>query len=678
VGQSPYVTEPGRREDFCLFIDRSKPEKAPKPKNGSTQIDVSHLPESCNVCRPSKSNPTLHHQTQTMWKRSIFQEHTVRRWLPTNVGRSATTGYGCLNVNLRSFLIGRFRCQNEIRQNHNQNMRSNVSTYRYFTGCLNLPSNNDKRRRKIYVEQVLHPLYIQKHAQRRMYHVTKKQEIVPLIAVAAIVVVGLRYSYRAIQRMREEQEEYQYELQLYERQQMKQQPEDGTTSSTNSNASSSHSGSIITLAIDLGTVYAKLAAATYNPTSAVGVQVSREGDRSVFNGVLYSSTPDGNDNSRKAVKATGRAALERFYFPNTMDMPANHGGKDTVSIPFFELATHLVNRSPAPSQIISDVLKSRVSEVLDRIHSSSSISNALVRRVITVPCVFLVDEETVKVFSGAFDDCFVHSNGTDTTCVSLIPEPVATVWGAQFYNLLPASLPKDMAAMASYCVLDVGGYTTQVSIVQNDLVRHSSTIPWGGENIIERLVFVMKRQAAEPCNDSRSLALLQHHARQAVMELSTQSRVAVHVPYLYANPAQHHLDTSFARTVLNQAVEDHVRTLLQEELDWLPDGILSPHVPKPNDLTSLWTSILTQVLERSELLPTDVSAVLVVGGGSKTILIQRTVEEAWNRLTGGFHGRNALITNMDASLPSELAVVGAATLPPSFDYSWNRGLVRRR
>jgi molecular chaperone DnaK (HSP70) len=284
----------------------------------------------------------------------------------------------------------------------------------------------------------------------------------------------------------------------------------------------------------------------------------------------------------------------------------------------------------------------------------------------------------MKGFSGAFDDCFVHSNGSDATSISLIPEPVATVWGAQFHNLLPTSLPKDMAAMASYCVLDVGGYSTQISIVQNDRVWHSVTIPWGGENIIEQLVFVLKREAAEPCNDTRSLALLQYHARQAVMELSTQTRVAVHVPYLYANPAQHHLDTSFARTVLNQAVEDHVRTLLQEEPVWLPEGIISRHLPKPNDLTSLWTSILTQVLERSELLPTDVSAVLIVGGGSKTRLMQRTMEEAWNRLTGGFHGRNALITNMDATLPSELTVVGAATLPPSFDYSWTRGLVRRR
>ena len=567
-------------------------------------------------------------------------------------------------------------------QSHNRNLFLNVSTHSMLNVPCNFTTLRDERRRSIRTEQQrCLPTYFQTLSQRREYHVTKKQEIVPLIAVAAIVLVGVRYSYRAIQRMRDELEEYQYELQLYERQQMKQQAEDGSESSASPNTEKPHSGSIITLAIDLGTIYAKLAAATYNPSSTVSIQISREGDRSFFNGVLYESgtIPGNNSIVRKSVKAVGRAALERFYFPNTMESAASQSAKDTVSVPFFELTSHLVDKSAAGSQVISDVLKSRISEVLDRIHSSSSISNALVRHIVTVPCVFLTDEETVNIYSKAFDDCCSVSNDADTSSISLIPEPVAAVWGAQFFNLLPTALPKDMAALASYCVLDVGGYTTQISVVQNDRVLYSSTIPWGGENIIEQMVLVLKNQAAEPCNDSRSLSLLQYHARQAVMELSTQSRVAVHVPYLYANPAQHHLDTSFARTVLQQTVEHHVRALLHEQPDWLPDGILSPHLPKPNDLTSLWTSILTQVLERSKLLPTDVSAVLVVGGGAKTLLIQQTMAEAWNRLTGGAssHGRNALVTNTDPSLVSEFTVVGAATLPPSFDYSWTRGLVRR-
>lgn len=44
VGQSAYVTEPGRRGDFVLFIGPLKPEKAPKPKNVTLQtVRLSHL-----------------------------------------------------------------------------------------------------------------------------------------------------------------------------------------------------------------------------------------------------------------------------------------------------------------------------------------------------------------------------------------------------------------------------------------------------------------------------------------------------------------------------------------------------------------------------------------------------------------------------------------------------------
>jgi hypothetical protein len=547
-------------------------------------------------------------------------------------------------------------------------------------------------------QQLYPPFRVQ---QRRMYHVTRKQEIVPLIAVAAIVFMGVRYSFRAVQRMRAEQEEYQYELQLYERQQLKQEQqqekEGGTTTTTTTTTTTfttpngiNHNATIITLAIDLGTVYTKLAAATYNPTSTVNVQISREGDRHTFNGVWYDTDTDGSNNnnnssSSKVVKATGRAALERFYYPNTMQATDKESTKDIVAMPFFELTTQLSDKTssmPQSSQIVTDALKSRLTEVVDRIHSSTTITKALVRHIVTVPCVFLTEESTIRQYKTTFVDCCTNSYHDDTTSISLIPEPVATVWGAQFYNLIPSALPKDMSALASYCVVDVGGYTTQVSVVQNDRVRYSTTIPWGGENIVEQLVFVLKQQASSAFNDSRSLALLQIHARQAVMELSTQSRVSVRIPYIYADPSQHHLDTDIARSVLNQAVEDHVRNLLKEQHDtttptWLHHGSLSPHLPTPNSLTTLWTSILTQVIERSEQLPMNVSAVLVVGGGSKTQLVQKTIEDAWNMLTGGGGTATCAQIKIDSSIQSELTVVGAATLPPSFDYSSTDGLIRR-
>lgn len=559
--------------------------------------------------------------------------------------------------------------------------------------------------------------------QRLYYHTTKKQEIIPFIVIgAAIVVIGIRYSFRALQRMKEEQEDYQYNLQIYERQQMKYNPEQhantatetGTTSHS-SNNNDDHGGPIITMAVDLGTTYMKLATATYRPLSPVTVQISREGDRSTFNGVIYEYPKASDDDHQyesyhRIVKATGRAALERYYYPNTMiDGPtcnSHQQHKDVVSLPFLEFST--TNDTSSSLSIVTDVLQSRIKEVMDRIHSSTIAAalnqKALVRHVVTVPSIFLYSNDgLLKLYQNSFIDCCTKYNNndqqqqqqsTESLRVTFIPDPIATIWGAQFYNILPSTLSKDLAAIASYLIVDVGGWTTQLSMVQNDKIKYTITVPWGGECIIEQLVLLLKNNQQQggtsSLNDSRSLSLLQYHARQAVMGLASQSRVSVHVPYLYADPKQHHMETDIARNVLNQAIEDNIRDLLKHQPSknddqaasatspWLSDTILSPHLPTPNNLTSLWTSIFTQVLEKSGQLPINVSAVVLVGGGSKYVYVQTTIKDAWDMLTGGLSGSSGSTQfHFDSSLSSELTVAGAATLPPSFDYSLTDGLVRR-
>ena len=568
---------------------------------------------------------------------------------------------------------------------------------------------------------------------RLYYHTTPKQEIIPVIIIgAAIVVVGIRYSYRAVQRMKEEQEDYQYNLQIYERQQMKYAPPDSTyttanggtstTTGTTRGSSTDNDRPIITMAIDLGTTYMKLATATYRPLSPITVQISREGDRSTFNGVLYEDEVNDDPSAvseatTRIVKATGRAALERYYYPNTMednDEPNHHRPhKDVVSLPFLECSTAQDDTSSSSTtstslSIVTDVLQSRIAEVMDRIHSSTIPSTTtnktvLVRHVVTVPSIFLYNDTLLKMYQQSFIDCCTKYSirssqqqqhyDTDSSLVTFIPEPVATIWGAQFYSMLPSNLSKDLASIASYCIIDVGGWTSQISIVQNDKIKYTITIPWGGECIIEQLVLLLKQEqqrdsssSTNTLNDSRSLSLLQYHARQAVMGLASQSRVSVHVPYLYADPKQHHMETSIARNVLNQAVEDNIRNLLRHQnstegdtttTPWLSNTVLSPHLPTPNNLISLWTSILTQVLEQSGQLPTNVSAVVLVGGGAKYSYVQSTIKDAWDMLTGGISGSGDKQFHFDASLSSELTVVGAATLPPSFDYSLPKGLIRR-
>jgi hypothetical protein len=63
-----------------------------------------------------------------------------------------------------------------------------------------------------------------------------------------------------------------------------------------------------------------------------------------------------------------------------------------------------------------------------------------------------------------------------------------------------------------------------------------------------------------------------------------------------------------------------------------------------------------------------------VGGGAKLVLAQHTLQSAWTLLTGDSAGK---LKRPDPSVQSELTVLGAATIPPSFDYSFTDGLIRR-
>jgi molecular chaperone DnaK (HSP70) len=277
-----------------------------------------------------------------------------------------------------------------------------------------------------------------------------------------------------------------------------------------------------------------------------------------------------------------------------------------------------------------------------------------------MPCAFGENDHLRSVYEQAFAKVVDSTNHNNC---SFVPDPVAAVWGAQFQNVLPVDLPKD----ATVLVIDVGGWTTQVAVVRHSSVLGSCTLPWGGECVVETAVDLLTKATSEPLHDARSLALLQVQARHAVQELSRQPRVHVHVPYLFADPKQHHLDTELARVVLEQAVQEDAVQGHHHGGD-----CLSPHLPPPVDLASLWTSVVTQTLEQSAALPASVDHVLLVGGGSKVPLVQASVRAALQVLDA-----DSKLRQPDPAVLSELTVLGAASLLPSFEYNAHEGLVRR-
>jgi len=129
-----------------------------------------------------------------------------------------------------------------------------------------------------------------------------------------------------------------------------------------------------------------------------------------------------------------------------------------------------------------------------------------------------------------------------------------------------------------------------------------------------------------------------------------------------------HVDVEMSRSVLEQAIQSHVQNVL------VPNASqnISPHMPPPTDLASLWTSLLTQLLEEAQLTPMQVSHILVVGGGAKQSLVVSSLQSSWTSLTGNLQHMEI----PQIGVRSELVAMGAASLLPNYQYDANHGLVR--
>lgn len=190
--------------------------------------------------------------------------------------------------------------------------------------------------------------------------------------------------------------------------------------------------------------------------------------------------------------------------------------------------------------------------------------------------------------------------------------------------------------------------------------------------MVQVVVKMIASSTEKPLDDARSLALVQKEARQALASFAASNRVDVLVPYLFADPGQHNLETQLARDVFHQAVGKYTLDELLPSLT--SSNLLSPNIPSPRDLSSVWVSVVARVLEEAQKLPTDVEKILVVGGASKANIVKESLESAADSLVGPFSDK---LLWPDMELSSELTVLGAAALPPSFTYSLDYGLVPR-
>jgi molecular chaperone DnaK (HSP70) len=474
----------------------------------------------------------------------------------------------------------------------------------------------------------------------RSYHATNRREILPLVGAAAVLLVA-RYSYRALNRMEAEWEDYQWQLQQYER---RRQGQGGGTATPHDAVHS-----VQTMAIDLGTVYSKIACSHVGTKGKAEVVVSREGDRYFFNGVVLDppsadASADDDENQQqkqqqqKQPAVLGRQALERFFFPEGDQVAP-------VQLPW----AGLLASKPDTGHLVAKVLSPVLEETLERLESK----NEATRFVVTVPSLLA---HTDNLFQEAF--------ATSVSPQSIfVPDPVAAVWGAQAKDLL-------VSLDSKVLVVDVGGYLTQLSIVERDRLRASLVFPWGGETVVEKSVQILRDQSAQPIADDRGLSALQVQARAAVAELASRTQVPVHVPYIFATPGEHHLDTHLSRSVVEQAVQSEIGDLARTD----DMGSLSKHMPTPTNLEMLFLSIITELLEQSNDVPNTIDHILLVGGASRFPLVRTSLLQAMALLMTADVAQAKLVH--DPSLAPELTVLGAANILPAYGYDLRRGLVR--
>ena len=527
--------------------------------------------------------------------------------------------------------------------------------------------------------------------QQNYYHTTTRAEILPILLAGGVIVGAGMYTYRALEQMDLDAEEYQSKLEEYE-------------------AQNSYIGGI--MAIDVGTARLKL---SHRPKSMTAIEpsppivcVDREGYRSTPSSIWV---PHGGVASSGEMPLYGRLAEARCYDvrQGTVVQPRSillENSNNTQTI------INDDNDAMIVRQAIREVAKNALDQVLGessesggdvveeegimdntplfvkKTSAATTVSGSYdVRPIFTYPPSLMTKNGTA---SGGSDDCLeqyrniVSKLTSPNNIAEFVSEPVAVVVGAEYYGLLPP----DKTGASSVLVVDVGGTLTIVSLVIEENVTYSVTLPFGGNTHIDLLVSLIidvffgqssgdssnnKYDNADTqlnskpiLNDPAALQRLNNAAITAIHELSSKTRTDINVPYLSMDTATRqprHLEFDMSRNVVDATVESWIGTKLVPHLQCLSQNdqsVLSSALPPPTDLTSLLSSVIAHTLERTSLnTPFALRAILLVGGGARIPLVRESMTQCVDYLAGDAYTSERLIMP-EGEMGNELAVLGAA------------------
>lgn len=455
--------------------------------------------------------------------------------------------------------------------------------------------------------------------QRRHYHATTKKEILPIIAAGTLLFIG-RYSWKAMQRMDEEWEEYQWELQQYEK------------AHRNDIVNNNNPYPNGTLALDVGTMYLKLA------HNGNGILATREGARSTFAGKVESSDDQ---------VLLGQQAYQKYW---------------EVKPSQVEMARKANHSSSQDAETLLQVITPAIQDALER----ANLDQSKMRSVVTVP------PSSVKLAQDPRNVWNYVDHAEIWNQAEWVPEPVAAVWGAQVHKDLPLhDLKKPVL------VVDIGATQTSLSVVEKDVVTASVTLDLGAQVYVDTIcdhVVESVKGLETVKNDGMAWQRLRIAAQEAVVEFNTKPQAQLNVPYIGMDLQSRepiHLDLRVPRQLIEQKVTDTIVTeMILKHEDGSTDSILSPHVPVvPHNLSSLWMSLMTQLLTELNQQPKDLGHVLVVGGGAKHNLMEKSLKECF-----GFFDTEVVLPEL--STRSELVALGASSILPQYEYTLDLGLIR--
>lgn len=510
---------------------------------------------------------------------------------------------------------------------------------------------------------------------RRAYHATPKREILPLIAVG-VGIIGM-YSYRALKRMDQEWEDYQEDLIEYnlkhgihddgdtEGGSSPNQGEGARVRQPRANVNIFTGGK---MAIDLGTLNIRIAHRSSTTSSSSGepsVVVNREGARATPNHILYET--DGTF-------VTGTLASSKLYERSGSNTPVMNtgkilrglgvGGGDDTSVNNFMIEQVISSSAKnALEQVIGGSKSAASSKTLFTIDSGMGGYNVQPVFTYTPPSGSNHNENMKDEYRDAVKNIIVPDSITE-----FVPEPVCAVKGARYKNLLPSNTTSPGPVL----VIDVGASATSFCIVGSDgqtqkVEYYSSLDGFGGETLVETVMNYLSKSffgtKHTEVSDTMAIQRLYDASKDAILEFSGGSkknmgRVQINIPYLSVDEKMQprHLNEGLSDKVLEAEFNDMAKAIGVENAS--QQNMLSQINQNPSDLSSLFSSMIMAILEKSNQNPFTLNSVLVVGGGCRSPILQNAIKAAVGNLAGEQFVQEKVVIPRD-ELIEELVVLGA-------------------